>query len=242
MDDVSKFLGGAVEVRQPVDGYRAGSDTVFLAATISAQRGEKILDLGCGVGTLGLLVKHHLPEVHITGLDVQQDMLDFAEWNARHNTLSMSFVTHDVANTHIGLGLPLDSFDQVVTNPPYFLGDAMAKTPDRHRSRSMVDVDLMLWIKFCHIMLRARGILTLIYPARSMDDVIQALKVHYFGAVQVFPLWPKAGVSAKRVIIRARKNVQSPAQMVPGLTLHEDCGQYTVLADNILRGKDVLRF
>lgn len=242
MNDVSRFLDGAIEVRQPIDGYRAGSDAVFLATTLSAHPGEKVLDLGCGVGTASLLMKWRLPDVCITGLDVQKDMLDLAMWNAQHNKLDIDFMAHDVSNAHVGLGIFLDSFDQVITNPPYFVGDGMSKTLDRHISRSMTDVDLKMWIKFSHIMLKPRGILTLIYPARSTDYVIHLLKQHHFGAVQIFPLWPKVGVPAKRIIIRARKNVASPAEMLPGLVIHEDAGQYTTRADKILRGQTTLQF
>jgi len=52
----------------------------------------------------------------------------------------------------------------------------------------------------------------------------------------VFPLWPKRGVAAKRVIVRARKGIRTPLALSPGLVLHEEDGTYTEQADAILRG------
>ena len=46
----NSLLDGRVRLRQPLDGYRAAIDPVFLAAAVTAESGERLLDLGCGVG------------------------------------------------------------------------------------------------------------------------------------------------------------------------------------------------
>mgnify|MGYP001821000592 CR=1 FL=1 len=56
MDDLSRdaFLGGKLHLLQPKTGYRAGVDPVLLAASVPAAAGERVLDLGCGVGAAAL--------------------------------------------------------------------------------------------------------------------------------------------------------------------------------------------
>ncbi|MBU6298376.1 MAG: methyltransferase, partial [Alphaproteobacteria bacterium] len=49
------------------------------------------------------------------------------------------------------------------------------------------------------------------------------------------PLWPKAGMEAKRVIVQVRKGARRPLGFLPGLILHEADGRYTPKADAILR-------
>jgi tRNA1(Val) A37 N6-methylase TrmN6 len=56
-----------------------------------------------------------------------------------------------------------------------------------------------------------------------------------FGAMELLPLWPRAGIAAKRVLVRARKGARSPAKILPGLTLHEADGRFTDAAEAILR-------
>jgi tRNA1(Val) A37 N6-methylase TrmN6 len=56
-----------------------------------------------------------------------------------------------------------------------------------------------------------------------------------FGAVEIIPLWPRQGEAAKRVIVRARKDRQTPCTLHPGLVLHEAGGSYTPETDGILR-------
>src|SRR5690242_10913614 len=46
-----EFLGGRVKLWQPKDGFRAGLDSVMLAAAVQVKPGARVCDLGVGVGT-----------------------------------------------------------------------------------------------------------------------------------------------------------------------------------------------
>ena len=39
---LDRFLGGALHIYQPVNGYRAATDPVFLAAAVSAKQGDQV--------------------------------------------------------------------------------------------------------------------------------------------------------------------------------------------------------
>ena len=58
------FLGGALRILQPKDGYRAGVDAVLLAASAPAKAGrrERVLDVGAGVGVVGLAVARRIAD------------------------------------------------------------------------------------------------------------------------------------------------------------------------------------
>ena len=55
------FLGGQVQVHQPRDGYRAGTDQVLMAAACPAVAGDTVLELGCGVGVASLCLLARVP-------------------------------------------------------------------------------------------------------------------------------------------------------------------------------------
>ena len=76
--------------------------------------------------------------------------------------------------------------------------------------------------------------LTLIYPAGRLDDLLAALQPR-FGGVAILPLWPRAGVPAKRVIVRATLQSRAPARLLAGLVLHAGDGRYTEAAEAVLR-------
>jgi tRNA1(Val) A37 N6-methylase TrmN6 len=72
-----------------------------------------------------------------------------------------------------------------------------------------------------------------------MDTLIDGL-TGPTGGLRLFPLWPKAGKAAKRVLLQSRKAAASPMIMAPGLVLHQDNGKFTDAADAILRRGEAL--
>jgi tRNA1(Val) A37 N6-methylase TrmN6 len=59
------FLGGQLRVRQLKSGHRAGHDAVLLAAATPARPGDRVADLGAGVGVAGLAVARR-----VAGIDL----------------------------------------------------------------------------------------------------------------------------------------------------------------------------
>jgi tRNA1(Val) A37 N6-methylase TrmN6 len=55
------------------------------------------------------------------------------------------------------------------------------------------------------------------------------------GGIAVFPLWPRAGEAAKRVLVQARQGLGTPLKLSAGLVLHEKDGVFTEAAEAILR-------
>ncbi|EME68554.1 O-methyltransferase [Paramagnetospirillum caucaseum] len=230
------LLGGRVRLIQPRDGYRAAIDPVLLAAAVPARPGERVLDLGCGVGAAALCLLARCPEAVVDGLEVQPSLAGLGERNAALNAVEERFAVHrgDAAAPPAGLG----GFDHVMTNPPFF--EAGSGTPAANASRAMAhaegELDLVGWIKAAVKMLRPKGRLTLIHRAERLGDILAALRGRGVGDVTVLPLWPKAGRAAGRVIVSARQGVRSPLRLLPGLVLHGTGGEYTPQAEAVLRG------
>ena len=69
VDELSKddFLGGAIKIWQPKNGYRAGMDPILLAATVNVSEGQKVLDLGCGVGTASFAIGFRVKKTKLYG-------------------------------------------------------------------------------------------------------------------------------------------------------------------------------
>lgn len=229
-----RLLGGRVMLRQPCRGYRAAIDPVLLAAALSAPRARdrRCLDVGAGVGAAALCLAARLPQMRITGLELQADLARLMAENIALNRYQdrVDVVCGDVMAPPDAV--PVGGFDQVMTNPPYH-GPG---TPPRDPSRACAhqEVDLGAWIDFCLSRLRHKGRLTLIHRADRLDRVLGGL-VGRAGAVTVLPLWPKPDAAVPgRVIVSARKGVRSPMRLLRGITLHAADGTYTPAALEIL--------
>jgi tRNA1(Val) A37 N6-methylase TrmN6 len=81
---------------------------------------------------------------------------------------------------------------------------------------------------------RPKGTITAILPPEQLPLALQALAPEGQGT-EIFPLWPKPGMPAKRIIIRTRMNAKAPLQLHAGLVLHTTAGKPTPEAEAVLR-------
>lgn len=237
------LLDGRVRLFQPARGYRVAVDAVFLAAAVAARPKERVLDVGTGVGASALCLASRLAEVHVTGLELQPRLADLARHNALVNDMAerVTVVTGDLLGPLPELAP--ESFDHVMTNPPYLEPGRANQPHDLSRAAAMVEgaAGLAEWLAFCIAMARPKGSVTVIHRADRLDEMLTAVSGR-LGDVVIFPLWPGPGARpAKRVILRGRKGVATPLQIRPGLVLHQADGGYSAEAQAVLRlGQAVL--
>lgn len=237
--DIIQVLNQRVSLQQIVGGFRTSMDSVMLAAACPAKEGQSLLDLGCGVGSVGLCVLERVGNTTLLGVDIQADHIELAKKNAALNGVEgrAEFFTADIRT------LEMEPCDHVVCNPPYLEDGAHLQSPSPARARAMGhierDIGIGDWITCAWRHIKGQGSLTMIHSAGQVDDILFALYGtsggKRFGGVEIIPLWPRAGVEAKRVIIRAWKHRKSPAILHAGLVMHEADGGYTRAAEAILR-------
>ena len=212
------MLGGRLRLWQPETGYRAGVDPLFLAASLPAQAGQTVLDLGCGVGAAGLAVMVRVPGGTVTGVDVQPAYAALARRNAAENGLPLTVIDADLA------ALPADlraqAFDHVIANPPYFDRAASVAASDAGREAAMGEATpLATWVDVAARRVRPGGHVTFIHRAERLPDLIAAFATG-LGSLQVLPLLPRAGRAAHLILIRGRKGGRAAFRLHAGVVLH----------------------
>lgn len=231
------FLGGRLALRQPQVGYRAGSDPVFLAAAVIAAAGQTVLDLGSGVGTAGLCLLTRLPDITVTGLELQPELAGLAQANAADNGLADRYRVIQGCLTSRPHDLRGVTFDHVVTNPPWYEpGTIQAPSADSKAIGHLEgDADLGTWLKAAVKYLRPKGMLWVIHRADHVGRILAGLEGLKVGEIRVVPIWPKNHRAATRVLVTARKDSKAPLEILPGLLAHHHDGSYTDAAQAILR-------
>lgn len=235
------FLGGRIEILQYKTGHRGGSDAVFLAAAVPARAGERVLDAGTGAGTAGLCLLARVPGIDVAGVEIDKSQCALARQNAERNRFSDRFRAIEADVTAPGkvlgtAGLVREGYDQVIANPPFYGAGSVRAAADASRASAhvMPDGELERWVRFLTTMAGPHATLTLIHRAESLCPLLEVLKDR-FGGLAIYPLFPRRGVPAARVIVQGRKNSRASARLLPGLVLHEDGGAYTAEAEAVLR-------
>lgn len=162
------FLGGRLRILQPAQGYRAGADAVMLAAACPARAGQSVLELGCGAGVALLCLGSRVPDLALSGLELQPAYAALAQRNAQANAIPARIHQGDLG--HMPAELRAESFDQVIANPPYFLGGTIAPDHGRGTARHE-DTPLEDWIAAGLRRLRPGGEITLIQRADRLGAI-----------------------------------------------------------------------
>ena len=235
------FLGGRIAVAQPKAGHRAGSDAVWLQAAVSAQPGHRVLDAGSGVGVAGLCLLARSRQINVTAVDIDQGLCALAEANAARNGFAAHFraIAADLtapAETLIAHGLVREGYDQVMANPPFHAEGTVRPAPDKGRAAAhiMQEGALEAWVRFLATFNAPKGRITLIHMPQVLPELLPLLD-RRFGAITLFPLFPKEGEPAVRVIVQAQKGSRAGLRLLSGLVLHEAGGRYTDKAEAVLR-------
>ncbi len=143
MQETLDHLAGDWKIYQLKGGHRFSADDVLTAWTAArvCPQAREILDLGSGLGSVGLLTLWRLPEARLTGVEVQELSYQLALKTREHNGLQerVQFLHQDMRAP-----LKLGKFPLVTGSPPYFpLGKAtLSPHPQRAAARCELHGDV----------------------------------------------------------------------------------------------------
>ena len=117
-----EILHNGFTLDTPAGAFPLSTDSILLANFATLPKNARVLDLGSGCGTLGLLLCADHPQCHITGVEIAQASHEAALQNIRVNALQprMESICADLRTIH--QLFPAGQFDCCISNPPYFSG------------------------------------------------------------------------------------------------------------------------
>jgi tRNA1(Val) A37 N6-methylase TrmN6 len=244
--DVSEdaFLGGQLRLRQLKSGHRAGHDAVLLAAATPARVGDRVADLGAGIGVAGLSVARRVGGIDLVLVEIDPTLSDLARGNAAANDLAAEVIVLDIeanAAAFAASGLAPDSVDVVLMNPPFNDPARHRRSPDDARGMAHVATETTLanWVHAARRILKSRGVLTLIWRADGIAEVLSALD-HGFGSLEILPVHGDVSGPANRILVRAIKGGRAPTKLLAALMLNDESGLPNKRVQEVLAGNATL--
>ncbi len=121
-DETLDAISGHFRIFQLRDGHRFSTDDVLAAwyGTSWAPTASRVLDLGSGVGSVGMIAAWRLPGARVVSIEAQEESVRLARKSAIYNGLESRYdIRHSDFRSDRALSAD-ETFDLVLGSPPYF--------------------------------------------------------------------------------------------------------------------------
>ncbi len=251
---VDGFLDNSFFAVQAQKGsHRSGLDAILLAATVKKTAPGKVADLGAGSGVVGMAIAQRCVNLSIDLFELNPRNVDYArqsfalEQNTHLKGRLRVFeaditVTGDDRDQY---GLLPNTYDHIVTNPPYNDETLQAATAEDKAQAHVMQTDMLLkWVKTASYIAKYRAELTLIMRPANLPELLIALEGR-FGSLKIKPVQPVRGVPAILMLVRGIKGGMAPLQFLEPIVLrdhpsNEDHHVFASDVEEILRGRACL--
>ncbi|HZQ48522.1 MAG TPA: methyltransferase [Verrucomicrobiae bacterium] len=121
-DETLDAISGHFRLFQLRDGHRFSTDDVLTAwyGTSWCPTAQTALDLGSGIGSVGMIAAWRLPGARFVTVEAQEESVRLARKSARYNGLEGRYEIRQGDFREPALIAPGERFDLVLGSPPYF--------------------------------------------------------------------------------------------------------------------------
>ena len=224
-----------LKIIQKNDGFCYGVDSVLLSDFAkNIKKESNVIDLGTGTGILGFLLIAKTKVNMVTGVEIQEEIADMASRSIAMNGLERKFNIINCNIKEIDSILKIDSYDAIITNPPYKKINS-GKTNDnviKLISRHEITADLSDFIKISFKMLKDKGTLYMVHRAERLVDILSDMRKYKMEPKRIRFVYSNKSCESKLVMIESVKNGKSYVKVEEPLYIYNDDGSYT---DEILK-------
>ena len=184
-DETLDAISGHFRIFQLRDGHRFSTDDVLTAwyGTSWAPTASTVLDLGSGIGSVGMIAAWRLPGARIVTIEAQDESVRLARKSAAYNGLESRYeIRHGDFRERGGPEAPPlraeERFDLVLGSPPYFPpgtgieGDHPQKVACRFEVRG----DIADYARTAERHLAAGGLFACVFPEEQIARIEAAAR------------------------------------------------------------------
>ena len=192
-DETLDAISGHFRIFQLRDGHRFSTDDVLTAwyGTTWAPRASSILDLGSGIGSVGMIAAWRLPGATVVTIEAQDESVRLARKSVAYNGLEARYeIRHgdfrDQGASNLSAGAsakvedaPLredERFDLVLGSPPYFPLDAgiHGDHPQKVACRFELRGDIADYASVAARHLAPGGVFACVFPEEQRERIERA--------------------------------------------------------------------
>lgn len=224
-----------LKIIQNKNGFCFGIDAVLLSDFAKEiKKDSKVLDLGTGTGILGILLCKKTELKQIIGVEIQQEVFNMAKRSIQLNKLEDKFSVINEDIKELDKVLELQSFDAIVTNPPYKKDNTGLKNDNEYEliSRHEVKCNLEDVVRISSKLLKNNGKFFMVHRPERIKDIIINLEKYKMEIKEIRFVHPQKNKKPNMVLIKAVKGAREFLNVQEPLLVYNEDGSYT---DEILK-------
>lgn len=215
-----------LKIIQKEKGYRFSIDAVLLADFAAVKRKDRVMDIGTGCGIVSMIIARRKPCAKIVGLEIQKSLASIAMRNVILNGFEglVEIVGEDLRN--VREILVKESFDIVVSNPPFRSPacGAVSPVPEKAFAKHQIEGTIEDLLGAAKYLLPSRGRLALIYPASLAGEIIHRMKERKIEPQRLKAVHYKRGMDASLILIEGRVGARVHLKIENPLFLYDERG------------------
>ena len=218
------------KIIQKNDGFCYGIDSVLLSDFAkNIKNNSVVLDLGTGTGILGFLLIAKTNIKKIFGIEIQNEIANMANRSIVMNNVEDKFEIINCNIKDLENNLKIDSFDAIITNPPYKKMNSGKTNVNEIKliSRHEVKAELSDFIKVSFKMLKDKGTLYMVHRAERFVDIMAEMRKNKMEPKRIRFVYSNETSDSKLVMIEAVKNGKSSVKIENPLYVYNEDGSYT---------------
>lgn len=220
IDEDMTLLNDDLKIIQKKNGFRFSVDAVILSDFFNYSKEGKILDIGTGNGIIPILLFSKNKGKNIVGVDIQEENTSLAKRNMELNNLDelIDIVNCDIKDYPMG-----NSFDYIVSNPPYMKIDGKKQNnlTSKAIARHEIKLDLQGLVKSAKRLLKPIGSFTIVHQSYRFTEIARVLEESGFSIKRVRFVYFSKEKNSNLVLIEAWKGKKSQLEIMPPLFLEE---------------------
>lgn len=228
------------QIIQSREYFAFSVDALLLADFVELPKKRKFryVDFCCGNGIIPLLLSSRTDQF-LLGIEYQEELVEMAKRSIQLNQLEHQI---EVVQGDINLlEKPVQLYDIITCNPPYFLVEASREVhhlTSHQLARHEITLTMAQWIKKASIFLKEKGRLYIVHRPDRLDDLIETLLINHFSLKRLKFVYPKENKLANIVLVEAiYRGGRHGVKIEPSLVIHNEKNEYTKEMKEIYFGK-----
>ena len=205
IDDL-EFKG--LKIIQDKKGFCFGIDSVLLSDFAKKiKKDSKVIDLGTGTGIINILLSGKTDASSFVGVEIQQDVAEMAERSIKLNYLEDKIKIINENITKLKNIYKPNSFDVVVTNPPYkkintgIVNNENKKIISRHE----ITASLQDFIHISSYLLKDYGEFYMVHRPERLVDIFSIMRTEKIEPKLIKFVYPNKNKKTNLVLIKGIK-------------------------------------